>query len=221
MSIYMFFTDKEREVHNSYGKLTRISRIALQCQNYGINNNGIVSFHMADMDCLSICSDTNGNFGVCISRVSNQNGISLQWYSVEIYHSGWKPSIYIYIYIWLIKIIWALALVCLFVGWLFFFHTGNFKVCIHMADKDHLSNCSCLLVGWLFFFLSFVLCCFMFMFIRSGFLQQVRSRHLLPLPPPPLPPPPQARPPLLGQDSQTLSHLHYSPHLSALQYYPL
>ena len=29
-----------------------------------------------------------------ISRASNQNGVSLQWYRVEIYHSGWKPSIY-------------------------------------------------------------------------------------------------------------------------------
>ena len=26
-------------------------------------------------------------------RVCDQNGISLQWYIVEIYHSGWKPSI--------------------------------------------------------------------------------------------------------------------------------
>ena len=30
----------------------------------------------------------------CISRVSYQNGISPLYIIVEIYHSGWKPSIY-------------------------------------------------------------------------------------------------------------------------------
>ena len=30
---------------------------------------------------------------MCISRVPDQNGASLAWSIVEIYHSGWKPSI--------------------------------------------------------------------------------------------------------------------------------
>ena len=30
----------------------------------------------------------------CVLRVSNQNGISRLYIIVEIYHSGWKPSIY-------------------------------------------------------------------------------------------------------------------------------
>ena len=33
-----------------------------------------------------------------ILRVSNQNGISLQWYTVEMHHSGWKPSICTWVY---------------------------------------------------------------------------------------------------------------------------
>ena len=33
------------------------------------------------------------NFVAPISRLSNQNGISLQWYIVQIYHSGPEPSI--------------------------------------------------------------------------------------------------------------------------------
>ena len=30
----------------------------------------------------------------CISSVSDQNGLSLQWYIVKIHHSGWKPWIW-------------------------------------------------------------------------------------------------------------------------------
>ena len=51
------------------------------------------------------CSGSSINTEVChlpvnshimhvyISRIFDQNGVSLQWYIVEIHHSGWKPSI--------------------------------------------------------------------------------------------------------------------------------
>ena len=29
-----------------------------------------------------------------ISRVPDQNGVSQEWYIVEIFHSGWKSSIF-------------------------------------------------------------------------------------------------------------------------------
>ena len=33
---------------------------------------------------------------VCISRVPNQNVVSLLYIMLEVYHSGWEPSIYVF-----------------------------------------------------------------------------------------------------------------------------
>ena len=49
------------------------------------------------------CSILSCSFVCClflyISRVSDQNGVSLLYIKLEIHHSGREPSIYIYIYI--------------------------------------------------------------------------------------------------------------------------
>ena len=38
---------------------------------------------------------TNMRLHVCVSRVPDQNGVSLLYIMLEIHHSGWVPSIYV------------------------------------------------------------------------------------------------------------------------------
>ena len=44
--------------------------------------------------CLSASHSLSLILCVCISRVSDQNGVSLLYIMLEIHHSGWEPSIF-------------------------------------------------------------------------------------------------------------------------------
>ena len=50
---------------------------------------------MYKVSSVIINSDINSCLGKCISRVADQNGVSLLYIILEIHHSGREPQIYI------------------------------------------------------------------------------------------------------------------------------